>query len=284
MNETRLDVVGFPIGHSKSPLIHEAVLEEITPSYRYRKVSIEKGYLAEYIAQIKSEQINGFNLTMPHKQDIIPFLDFIDDEAKLLRSVNTVKVKGGKLFGYNTDSKGMLCSMAEIGVFPKEKNIVLLGAGGVARTAALRLILEGASRIDIFNRSVSAANEISEDVFNVTKKKIFAHPFDLSNLADSLNDCDILINCTPLGMQGFDCDFEDLSFLNSLKKESLVFDLIYNPPETNLLKAANSLGLKTLNGFGMLIYQALLADEIFLEQSIDFNYFKGKIENKLKKF
>lgn len=284
MNETRLDVVGFPIGHSKSPLIHEAVLDEITPSYRYRKVSLEKGHLAEYLSQVKSEHINGFNLTMPHKQDIIPFLDFIDDEAKLLHSVNTVKVKDGKLFGYNTDSKGMLCSMAEIGIFPKGKNVSLLGAGGVARTAALKLTLEGANQIDIFNRSLSAANEIFEDVFNITQKKIFAHQLNLADLADALTDCDILINCTPLGMQGFDCDFEDLSFLNSLKKESLVFDLIYNPPETNLLKAAHSLGLKTLNGFGMLIYQALLADEIFLEQSIDFNYFKEKIENKLKKF
>ena len=284
MNETRLDVVGFPIGHSKSPLIHGAVLEEISPSYSYRKVSTQKGHLAEYIKKAKIEQINGFNLTMPHKQDIIPFLDFIDDEAKLLHSVNTVKVKGGKLFGYNTDSEGMLYSMAEVGVFPKDKNVVILGAGGVARTAALKLTLEGACRLDIFNRSLSAANKISDDVFNVTKKKIFAHPFNLSDLADSLNGCDILINCTPLGMQGFDCDFEDLSFLNSLKEEALVFDMIYNPPETNLLQTAHSLGIKTLNGFGMLIYQALLADEIFLERSIDFNYFKGKIENKLKKF
>ena len=279
MTELRLDVVGDPIDHSKSPLIHETVLKSLKLPYEYRKVRIEKGHLAEYLHEVAKNQINGFNLTMPHKQDIIPYLDFIDDEARIFDSVNTVCAKDGKLYGYNTDGRGFVYAMTEAGYTAKDKNIVILGAGGVVSTIALKMEMEGANKITILNRTLSAATAIAE---NIDKTETVTGTLTYENMVDAAKDCDILVNCTPLGMHGVGHDFEDLTFLSQLKPGALVYDLIYNPEETSLLKAAKKLGFKTLNGLGMLIYQGLLADELFLKRSLSFADYKEKIENKLK--
>lgn len=282
MTKLRLDVVGDPIVHSKSPYIHETVLAELNIPYEYRKVQVTKGQLEEYIKQVKRLGVLGFNLTMPHKVDTLQYLDYVDDEAKIFNSVNTVKIKNGKLLGYNTDASGMTRAMADKGFFAMGKNIVILGAGGVASTAALKMAMENAADIRLFNRSLAPAKNIAQNVFDRTGKVISVHPFDYDTLPGHLKDCDILINCTPLGMTGTDCDFEDLSFLEFLKPGALVYDLIYNPAETSLLKYAKGLELETLNGLGMLIYQGLLADEIFLERKLDFDYLGKKIKYILK--
>ena len=282
MTKLRLDVVGDPIEHSKSPYIHKTVLAELNIPHEYRKVRVPKGQLEEYIKQLKRLEISGFNLTMPHKTDILPYLDYIDEEAKIFNSVNTVKVKDGKLLGYNTDSSGIMRAMTDKGFFATGKNIAILGAGGVASTAALKMAMENATDIRLFNRSLTSAKDIAQNVLGRTGKEISVHPFDYNALPASLKDCDILINCTPLGMTGTDCDFEDLSFLEFLKPGAIVYDLIYNPAETSLLKYAKGLGLETLNGLGMLIYQGLLADEIFLERKLDFDYLGEKIKDILK--
>ncbi len=278
MTKLRLDVVGDPISHSKSPYIHETVLKELGFEYEYRKVQVKKGELSKYLCEAKSLGLCGFNLTMPHKTDIIPFLDFIDDEARIFNSVNTVKIKDGKLLGYNTDALGMVYSMEKKGFRAKGKNIVILGAGGVASTLALKMAFEGASEITVLNRTLSSAEEICKKVLKESGKNCTALSFDKESLGNSAKECDILINCTPLGMEGIDTDFEDLSFLENIHKGSLLFDLIYNPAETALLKCAKELGLSTLNGLDMLIYQGLLADEIFLGTKLDLVILKEKID------
>ncbi|MBQ2932283.1 MAG: shikimate dehydrogenase [Clostridia bacterium] len=278
MTKLRLDVVGDPISHSKSPYIHETVLKELGFEYEYRKVQVKKGELSKYLFEAKALGLCGFNLTMPHKTDIIPFLDSIDDEALRLGSVNTVKIKDGKFFGYNTDALGMVYSMEQKGFGAKDKNIVILGAGGVALALALKMAFEGAGKITVLNRTLSSAENICEKVIKENGKNCTALPFEKESLQNAAKGCDILINCTPLGMEGIDADFEDLSFLDNLNQESLVFDLIYNPLETNLLKHAKELGLSTLNGLDMLIYQGLLADEIFLDTKLDLVSLKEKID------
>ena len=283
MTNLRLDVIGDPIGHSKSPVIHETVLSQLGIPYEYRKVKVEKGSLPDYLDEVKALGIRGFNLTMPHKTDILPYLDYIDDEAKLFNSVNTVKVKDGKLFGYNTDACGMLKAMEDKGFGALGKNVVILGAGGVSSTIALKMALEGAATITILARTILSAETISQNVFNNTKKAVKVLPFEKASFKIALPVCDILVNATPLGMNGLDADFEDLDFLKDLKQGALIYDLIYNPLETNLLKAAKALGFATINGLGMLIYQGLLADEIFLDQALDFKYLKAKIEDEFKK-
>ncbi len=280
MSMLRLDVIGDPIEHSKSPLIHGTALDSLGIPYEYRKIRVAKGGLKEYINEAKGIGISGFNLTMPHKVDIIPFLDFIDDEAKSFNSVNTVRIKSGRLYGYNTDGKGFTYAMAELGVLPENKNIVILGAGGVVSTLALKMQLEGAKSITILNRTLSAAENIA-DKLSISAQAL---PLTTESISSAVQGCDILVNATPLGMEGIDKDFEDLSFIDSLKYGALVYDLIYNPTETSLLKAAKARSFDTLNGMAMLIYQGLLADEIFLDQKLSLAPIKDKIEIKLKNF
>ncbi len=275
----RLDVIGDPIGHSKSPIIHGTALEELALPHTYRKVRVEKGHLADYIRDAKQSNILGFNITMPHKLDIIPYLDFMDSDAQRFNSVNTVHIKDGKLYGYNTDGRGFSYAMNNIGYYAANKNIVILGAGGVVSTIALKMEDEGASKISILNRTLSSAENIAKSLTGINA---YTYTLTSENLRNAVKDCDILINGTPLGMEGVEHDFEDLTFLNDLKADALVYDLIYNPEETSLLKSAKNLGFATLNGMGMLIYQGLLADEIFLERQLDFAPIKEKIEIKLK--
>ena len=282
MTKLRLDVVGDPISHSKSPYIHETVLKELGFEYEYRKVQIKKGELSKYLSEAKALGLCGFNLTMPHKTDIIPFLDFIDDEALVFGSVNTVKIKDGKLLGYNTDALGMVYSMEKKGFRAKDKSIVILGAGGVCLALALKMAFEGADKITVLNRTLSSAEDICEKVIKESGKNCTALPFDKESLESAAKGCDILINCTPLGMDGIDADFDDLSFLENIPEGALVFDLIYNPSETSLLKRAKELGLSTLNGLDMLIYQGLLADEIFLDAKLDLVILKQKIDDVFK--
>ena len=176
----------------------------------------------------------------------------------------------------------MFFALKEKGYCAKDKNIVILGAGGVVSTIALKMVIENAHSVTVLNRTLKKAESIKDLIFSKTGKNIFTNSLDLISSSEALKDCDILINGTPLGMHNFSEDFEDLTFLKDLKMGALVYDLIYNPPKTKLLKVAEEYGFSTLNGFGMLIYQGLLADKIFLEQELDFVRFKTIIEEKIK--
>jgi len=282
MQKMRLDVIGVPIEHSKSPIIHETVLEELGLDFEYRKVNVKKGGLKEYIDEAKRLGVCGFNVTMPHKKDIMEFLDGTDTEALLFDSVNTVEIKDGRLFGYNTDGRGFVQAIYDLGFEICGKNVVILGAGGVASTIALKCEIEGAKKITILNRTLSSAQTIAAELDEYECEAI-AEELTTPNITNAMSDCDILVNATPLGMSGIENNFEDFSFFDSLKTGALVYDLIYNPEETEFLKEANLRGFKILNGLNMLIYQGIWADKIFLKKDLDFLYLKRKIETKLKK-
>jgi len=255
MQKIKLDVIGDPIEHSKSPIIHETVLCSLGLEFEYRKVLVKKGELEGYLDEVRAKGISGFNLTMPHKKDIIKHLDYIDDEALLFDSVNTIKVKDGKLFGYNTDGRGCVQAIFDEGYLIKNKNIVILGAGGVVSTVALKMQLEGAKKITILNRTPISAHAIAE---KLNACETYVGSLTTEDIVSAARDCDILINATPLGMSGIDADFNDFSFLDALKDGALVYDLIYNPPMTTLLKEAKKRNFNILNGLNMLIFQGLL--------------------------
>lgn len=280
--KTNLAVIGDPIAHSLSPAIHTTVLEELGIDYSYQKIRIPKGELLSFLESEDCFSMKGFNLTMPHKQDVMPHLQYIDRDAKIFDAVNTVKVDGTQLLGYNTDGMGCLRAIEEKGYKCKDKNIIILGAGGVVSTVALKMALEEAKSITVLNRTPESAKKLTQNVLKRTGKEIAFDSLKTEIIAKYCETCDILINGTPLGMEGIDSDFEDFSFLEALPKDALVYDLIYKPEMTNLLKSANNIGLDTLNGLGMLIYQGLLADEIFMDITLDFPYFKNKIQNKIK--
>ena len=278
----RLNVIGDPVMHSKSPIVHGKVLEELGAKYEYDKVQVKKGGLEEYIKSAVAGGVTGFNLTMPHKVDIIPFLKEIDEDAKLFGAVNTVKINDGELYGYNTDAGGLVLSLSMNGFDVKEKNIVILGAGGVSSTIAVKFAVMGARRIVILNRTPEKAENICSRIDNIRDEfdimaEVSCGGFELNTLKYYAEDCDMLLNATPLGMTGVDSDYEDLSFIDSLCDDAFVADLIYSPEKTKFLEYAEEHGHKIMNGYGMLIGQAILADEIYLNQKLDVSELYTKV-------
>lgn len=264
----RLAIIGDPVEHSFSPKVHGASLSAMGIDYEYEKVRVQKGGLEEYIKRAIETKTDGFNITMPHKTDIIPYLEDMDDEARLFSSVNTVCIRDGKLCGYNTDAIGYELSIKDCGSGFNGNRVVILGAGGVVRTLALKAAMSGAERIHILNRSIDKALGIREMVQSRFDIEVTCSGFSNDELSEACKNADLLINATPLGMSGCP-QYENLDFLESLPSHAFVSDLIYNPDTTEFLKKADELGHKTLNGTGMLIYQALAAEEHYLNQKID---------------
>lgn len=264
----RLAIIGDPVEHSFSPKVHGASLSAMGIEYEYEKVRVQKGGLEEYIKRAIETKTDGFNITMPHKTDIIPYLEDMDDEARMFSSVNTVCIRDGKLYGYNTDAIGYELSIKDCGSGFNGNRVVILGAGGVVRTLALKAAMSGAERIHILNRSIDKALGIREMVQSRFDVEVVCGGFSNDELSEACKNADLLINATPLGMSGCP-QYENLDFLESLPSHAFVSDLIYKPDTTEFLKKADELGHKTLNGTGMLIYQALAAEEHYLNQKID---------------
>lgn len=280
----KLAVIGDPIAHSMSPAIHKTVLEDLKTDYEYECVCVKRGELEGFITYAKEHSLRGFNITMPHKVDILPFLDWIDDEAKMYNAVNTVKIENGKLYGYNTDGRGYIESIREAGFECPDKNIVILGAGGAAATVAMKTAAEKAKTVTVLNRGYERAKLLRDNIMNKLNFEVILDDFTPENINRHCKDCDLLINSTPLGMSGIKENFESFDFFDNMKKDALVSDMIYNPSRTDFLKNADSRGLKITNGLGMLIYQGLIAEEIFLEKKLDFGHLKGKIEKYIENF
>lgn len=278
----KLAVIGCPISHSKSPVIHTSVMKELGIEYEYNAVEVREGELESFVKRVRTENIDGFNITMPHKTEIMKYLDELDVEAERYNSVNTVRNKNGKLYGYNTDADGYVMSLKEYETEFRDKNVLILGAGGVVNTLSLKAVYENANSITILNRTTEKAKRICDFVESLTGRKLKFGGFETEIIANNAKTADIIINATPLGMHGIEADYSDLSFFKELKNGAVVSDLVYNPEETSFLKAAREKGFKTFNGLGMLIYQALLADRIYTETDFDLIDMKKKIYDRVK--
>lgn len=261
----KLCVIGDPVEHSKSPLIHSAMLEALGLPYVYHHQLVPRGETAAWLKKAAAEGYAGFNATMPHKEALVSLVHTLDEDARLYQSVNTICIRGGEIYGYNTDGRGFVAALAQEGISVPGGRVTLLGAGGAARAVALKLAQQGAARVNICNRTADRAEKLCQHDPQVLVPADFA-PHTLRRLA---GESDLLVNCTSLGMEGTAGDFEDLSFLESLPEEAAVCDLIYAPAETRLLAQARRRGHKTLNGLGMLIWQAIFALEHFAQTAID---------------
>ncbi len=256
-------LLGHPVEHSKSPFMHNTAFKRLGLPYAYLAFDIEPHQLKDAVEALKTFNAAGFNLTMPLKQSIIPFLDELSPEASLTGAVNTVKIQEGKLIGYNTDGRGYIMSLEERGFRAKDKTIVLAGSGGAARSVALSLMLEGCQHLILLNRSLSSTHEIAEMLHLAAPlSKVDVDTLSQDHLAAALEKADLLINATPLGMG----DLTDQSIVEDatmLKPPLLVSDLIYHPAKTKLLKQAKKRKCDTVNGLGMLLWQAALAFKIW---------------------
>jgi len=262
-------VIGDPIAHTLSPLIHRTVLDALEVHEPYDAIHVPKGKVGGFVEKARASGLKGFNVTIPHKKDILPFLDEVEEEAALCGAVNTVVARNGKLCGHNTDMQGLLAALQADGAGFRDKRVVILGTGGAAGAIALKAAREKAYSITVLGRRAHKAEEIGESVKKLLNIPIQAGILDPETALKAAAEADILINATPLGMSGYGEDFSSLDFLERMPPDSLVCDIVYNPPKTRLLDKAASLGLKTQNGLAMLIYQALLAEELFLGRKLD---------------
>ena len=263
----KLQVIGDPVLHSKSPAIHGAMLAALGLSdVTYTARVVRRGELPDYLAWAGKNGVVGFNATMPHKEDLVPLMDELDGAARSIGSVNTVCIRDGRLSGHSTDGPGFLAALEyELNVSPAGRTITLLGAGGAARAVACALAQAGAARVYVCNRTVERAAALCA---LDPSGRLIPNRFDSDTLSRAASCSDLLVNCTNLGMEGCPGQFADLTFLDALPRKAVVYDMIYHPAETELLQQARLRGLTTCNGISMLIWQAVLALEYFLDQPL----------------
>ena len=259
-------VVANPIKHSISPFIHNRAFEATHTNGVYLAWEIEGTDLAETVANIRRYQMFGINLSMPYKEQVIPYLDQLSEEARLIGAVNTVVNREGTLIGYNTDGKGFFKSLPSFKI--SRKRLVLLGAGGAAKAILAQAILDGVSQISVFVRSSSMGKTrpYLEKIQNTTgfRVDLFALE-DVQDLQDSITQADLLVNATSVGMDG---SSQPIPTSIILPEKLLVADVIYQPFETPFLKWARNQGNQSINGLGMLLYQAAEAFELWTDKEM----------------
>lgn len=258
----KLCVIGDPVTHSKSPLLHNTMCRLLGLDYLYLCQTVKPDGLADFLAGAKALDYAGFNATMPFKELLLPYLDELDPLAKKLGAVNTICIRDGKLYGYNTDCPGYVAALRQRGFDPAGKRAVLLGAGGAAKAVALGLSEAGAL-VSVLNRTLDRAQAVAA----LCPGQAVALPWTADTLTQVLPQADLLVNATSLGMAG-QGQFDGFDFLRALSGTALVSDLIYHPAPTRLLQEATALGLETMDGYPLLIHQAILALEHFTGQTI----------------
>lgn len=247
-------VIGWPIGHSRSPLIHNFWLRKSGLKGSYVPIAIPPEALEEEVNRLKQQGFSGFNVTIPHKEAIFALVDEKDEAATAIGAVNTVALKSdGTLRGLNTDGLGFIENISSTKTNWKTGTACVIGAGGAARAIVYGLAKAGAPRIEVFNRTEERAQNLVAD-FQDLGTEVVALP--MKTLSERMKDASLLVNTTSLGMTGeppLDLD------LTALSQDALVTDIVYVPLETALLKSARERGNEVVDGLGMLIHQARFA-------------------------
>jgi shikimate dehydrogenase len=244
--------------------MQEAAFRALGLDWRYLTIEVPPAKLAEAIAGVRAFGMRGINLTIPHKVAVIPHLDDVSPDARLIGAVNTVRRNGDRLIGENTDGKGFLRGVRiDAGVDPRGKRVVVLGAGGAARAIVTELALAGASDILVVNRSPERAQAMVEDLAAKTKAPI--HWKQWQGLYRVPHDTDLLVNATSIGLYP-DVEAMPPVDLTEANPTLLVADAVFNPPETKLLAAARRRNLPTLDGLSMLVYQGVIGFQLWTGQ------------------
>lgn len=253
-------LIGDPVEKSPSPAMHNAAFKALGLNSIYIALSIPKPMLAKAVDGIRALSISGFNVTVPHKISIIDMLDKLEESAKLVGAVNTVKNVGGKLVGFNTDGEGALRALEQSAGSLKGKRVVLLGAGGAARAIAFSLAKAGAE-VSIANRTVSRARTLSKEIEKKLGASVKSLGLSRPELTKAIKRSDVLINATTVGM--YPKVDQTLVTADMMHRGLVVNDIVYKPLETRLLREAKLAGAKTVGGLGMLVHQGALSFEIW---------------------
>jgi shikimate dehydrogenase len=249
-------LIGCPVHHSLSPLMHNDAFQQLGIEAYYHAFHVESEHLEEAITGLKALGISGANVTIPHKTAVIPLLDEIDETAQRIGAVNTIVNENGRLIGYNTDGLGFVRALCEeVKTEITGKRILLIGAGGAARGIYFTLANGNAERIDICNRTKTKAEQLIEEY----DFSLASTAYSLQEAEERLADYDMIINTTSVGLYP-DVEAIPLSLAN-MKEGTIVSDIIYNPLETKWLQEARKRNAIVQNGVGMFVYQGALAFE-----------------------
>ncbi len=257
-------IFGDPIEQTLSPAIQNAAITELGLDMVYLPFHVSPDVLKGAVEAVRALDMAGANITIPHKESVIEFLDELSDDAKSIGAVNTIVNKEGRLVGHNTDGAGYLKSLTlETGLDVKGKNVVLLGAGGAARGIVSAILGAGPAALTIANRTLEKAERLASDFKEKAGVEIKCSPIEKEPLKTYIQEADLLINSTSLGM-GAKVPFNTLVLsLDKLPKEAIVSDIVYKPLDTALLKSARREGLKVHKGLGMLIQQGAIGFELW---------------------
>lgn len=262
----RVAILGWPVGHSISPQMHNAAFAAGGIPARYEAWPVPPEQLAAAVKQLCTPEWVGANVTIPHKETVVPLLDELDPMAALVGAVNTIARRGDRLHGYNTDWIGFLTHLRDAGCDPAGQRAVILGAGGAARAVAVALAHGGVTGLAVLNRTPSRAEGVAQAAAETARRagrSLAAHPGPLEGpeAREILSQAGLVINCTPLGMAPAVDGSPLAGSLEALPPTAVVYDTVYRPAETRLLREARSRGLQTVGGLGMLVYQGALAWE-----------------------
>ncbi|KGX93553.1 shikimate dehydrogenase [Pontibacillus halophilus JSM 076056 = DSM 19796] len=278
MNKYLFGVIGYPAKHSKSPWIHTNFLEEAQLEGLYRAIEVKPDDLSEAIKGFKALEMDGFNVTVPFKEAILPYLDEIDSYAAKIGAVNTVALENGKWKGYNTDGKGFVRSLREAYPsfdFPAGKALVI-GAGGAAKGIYHALLEEEMVQVDVTNRTTEKAMKIIGNHAHEGQ----THVLSLQEAEEKISDYDVIVQTTSVGMVPNTKD--QVLSLAGVSSHAIVCDIVYKPFHTSFLLEAEQRGANVLHGHGMLLYQAALAFEIWTGKRVEATQLLKEFEQQVK--
>lgn len=274
-----LGIIGHPIGHTLSPMMHETAARSLGIDLSYKAYDVAPDKLAEFMDRFRGGGIDGLNVTVPHKVAVMEFMDELSDEALGIGAVNTIVNNDGKLTGHNTDGYGLVTSIkvnAEVEI--KRKNIVVYGAGGAARAICRAVYGQDCSRLVIANRTVSKAEEILSGLSGFYAN-VEVTGLDSNKLVDSIITADIIINTTSIGMEG--AAERSPPGVEGIFEGQLVVDIVYRPLDTPLLKMARARGAETLDGLWMLIHQGARSFELWTGEKFPVELAREKLLSEL---
>lgn len=256
-----IGLIGYPLKHSISPDFQQAALDYYKLDVHYEAREVEADHLALAVSRLRQPENLGANITVPYKEKIIGLIDTLDDFARVAGAVNTVVNRDGKLEGFNTDGPGFLKALREDAFFePANKEVLILGAGGAARAVAFILLNEKVNSLVIANRSLAKAEDLASALLKRAaetnmKTKVIAIGLSDRDITKSTVHCQLIINCTAIGMKYSASEGQSPLTPYLIPKGALVYDLVYNPSQTPLLKEAQAVGTRTIGGMPMLVYQ-----------------------------
>ena len=255
----RLAVIGYPIGHSMSPALYNAAFPALGVDAEYEAWSVPPDELPAAIQRLRGDEMLGMNVTVPHKQAVMPLLDEVDKVALEIGAVNCIAKNGNRLVGHNSDMYGFIRSLREAGCEPAGLKVVLLGAGGGSRSVAVGLVKAGAGAIAIAARNLERAAELAAALRPDAPAStwIGALSWQDEGFVAACRSADLVVNCTPVGMRHTASEGESPLSAALLRPGLWVYDLVYNPVETRLLALAREAGARPVGGLDMLVYQAV---------------------------